>query len=107
MHDPAIFGAQVICMRKVLFALMLVAAPAGAQPPPICAAEIEGQVACMAGKLCECRFERGGQMTGRPDRFVWDCGVMRPACPPDPTIQPAQPWAAPGGLLIAPRGLRP
>lgn len=94
-------------MRKILIALMLAAGPAAAQPPPACTAETEGQAACMAGKLCECRFERGGQMTGRPDRFVWDCGVMRPMCPPDPTIQPAQPWAPSGGLLVVPRGLRP
>jgi len=46
-------------------------------------------------------------MTGRPDRFAWDCGVLRPMCPPDPTIQPAQPWQAPGGVWIAPRGVRP
>ncbi|BDG74570.1 hypothetical protein Rmf_44990 [Roseomonas fluvialis] len=107
MHPPAIFAAQGAAMRQVLIALLLVAAPVVAQPPPQCTAETEGQAVCMAGKLCECRFERGGQMTGRPDRFAWDCGVMRPPCPPDPTIQPAQPWTAPGGLLIVPRGLRP
>jgi hypothetical protein len=32
-------------------------------------------------------------MTGRPDRFAWDCGVNRPNCPPDPNIvqQPGYP----------------
>jgi hypothetical protein len=90
-----------------LVALLVLAASVSAQAPPACTAETEGQAACMAGKLCECRFERGGQMTGRPDRFVWDCGVLRPMCPPDPTIQPALPWQAPGGVWIAPRGIRP
>jgi hypothetical protein len=94
-------------MRALPVILLLVATSAAAQAPPACTAETEGQAACMAGKLCECRFERGGQMTGRPDRFAWDCGVMRPLCPPDPTIQPAQPWTAPGGVWIAPRSLRP
>jgi hypothetical protein len=107
VHGPAIFAAQAAGMRKLLAALLLLAGPAAAQPAPACTAQTEGQAACMAGKLCECRFERGGQMTGRPDRFAWDCGVMRPMCPPDPTIQPAQPWAPPGGLLVVPRGLRP
>ena len=107
MHQPVIRAAQAVAMRKMLILGLIVAGPAVAQTPPACTAEAEGQVACMAGKLCECRFERGGQMTGRPDRFAWDCGVMRPLCPPEPTIQPAQPWVAPGGVWIAPRGLRP
>ena len=94
-------------MRAFPLLALLMAVPASAQAPPACTAEIEGQAACMAGKLCECRFERGGQMTGRPDRFVWDCGVLRPMCPPDPTIQPTQPWQAPGGVWIAPRAVRP
>ncbi|WP_232478674.1 hypothetical protein [Roseomonas rosulenta] len=96
-------------MRKMLLLVLLAAAPApaAAQAPPACTTETEGQTACLAGKLCECRFERGGQLTGRPDRFAWDCGVMRPICPPDPTIQPAQPWPVPGGVWIAPRGPRP
>jgi len=94
-------------MRMIPLLALLVAGPAAAQAPPACTAETAGQAACMAGKLCECRFERGGQLVGRPDRFAWDCGVMRPMCPPDPTIQPAQPWAPPGGVWIAPRTLRP
>lgn len=91
-------------MRLLLALVLMLPLPALAQAPPACAAETEGQTACLAGKLCECRFERGGQLTGRPDRFVWDCGVMRPMCPPDPTIAPtpqAQPpvnlWLQPGG----------
>jgi hypothetical protein len=93
-------------MRMIRLLALLLAGPAAAQAPPACSPEVEGQAACMAGKLCECRFERGGQLTGRPDRFAWDCGVMRPMCPPDPTIHPAQPWAAPGGVWIAPNVTR-
>ena len=90
-------------MRTVVLAALLVAAlPAAAQGPPPCGPEQEGQVACMAGTMCACRFERGGQLTGQPDRFAWDCGALRPPCPPDPTIPPAQPWMPPGGVWVAP-----
>jgi hypothetical protein len=94
-------------MRKLPILALLAATSAAAQAPPACTPATEGQLACMAGKMCECRFERGGQMTGRPDRFAWDCGALRPLCPPDPTIQPAQPWLVPGGVWIAPPPLRP
>ncbi|MBU8543513.1 MULTISPECIES: hypothetical protein [Roseomonadaceae] len=74
--------------------LLLTAPPAWAEaPPPACTAAREGTVACIAGKLCTCGFVRGGSMTGRPDRFTWDCGILRPACgsglvPPSATPQP-------------------
>lgn len=90
-------------MRRFLLAFLIFALPAAAQSPPVCSPAREGQVACMAGKLCECRFERGGQMTGRPDRFAWDCGVMRPMCPPDPTIAPAPGMPPIGGVVIEPQ----
>ena len=89
-------------MIRLAAALLLLALPAAAQAPPACTRAREGQVACMAGKLCECRFERGGQLTGRPDRFAWDCGVMRPMCPPDPNIGQQQPWMPPAGVWVAP-----
>ncbi|MBP0464337.1 hypothetical protein J5Y09_10465 [Roseomonas sp. PWR1] len=89
-------------MRRSVLAFLLLALPAAAQSPPVCSPAREGQVACMAGKLCECRFERGGQMTGRPDRFAWDCGVMRPMCPPDPNIvAPGMPPV--GGVVVEPQ----
>lgn len=88
-------------MRRILL-LAVLAFPAHAQAPPACTAEVEGQAACMAGKLCECRFERGGQLTGRGDRFVWDCGAMRPMCPPDPTISPAPATLPPVNLWMQP-----
>jgi hypothetical protein len=61
--------------------------PAQAQGQvPACGARTEGQVACMSGRLCECRFERGGTVAGRPDRHNWDCGPLRPDCAPPPGI---------------------
>lgn len=91
-------------MRWMMALLLLILAlPAVAQGPPACTAEIEGQTACMARKLCECRFERGGQLTGRADRFVWDCGVMRPLCPPDPTTSQGGAPAPPIGVWLQPQ----
>ncbi len=89
--------------------LILLALPAAAQAPPACTRAREGQVVCMAGKLCECRFERGGQVTGRPDRFAWDCGVMRPVCPADPNIAQPPAWMPPVGVWVGPgaRGAPP
>ena len=90
-------------MIRLAAALLFLALPAAAQAPPACTRAREGQVACMAGKLCECRFERGGQLTGRPDRFAWDCGVMRPMCPPDPNINQQMPQVPPvGGVWLPP-----
>lgn len=89
-------------MRWIAAMLTLAALPTWAQSPPACSAESEGQAACLAGKLCECRFERGGQLTGRPDRFGWDCGAMRPTCPPDPTISQPPGYAPPIGVWVQP-----
>lgn len=75
-----------------------------------CGASREGMLACMSGRACVCRYERGGQMTGRPDGFRWDCGALRPDCaaapagapppgmadlPPD-GLSGAPPWTEPG-----------
>jgi hypothetical protein len=62
---------------------MLLAFPALAQGSPgvQCTAAAEGMLACMAGRACVCRFERGGQLTGRGDRFAWDCSPLHPDCP--------------------------
>ena len=92
-------------MRLLLLLLLplpLLAPPAGAQPPPACTPAREGEVACLAGKLCACRFERGGQLTGRGDRFAWDCGALRPPCPPEPGITPPPQWLPPSGILVRP-----
>jgi len=70
-------------MRRLLILLpLLLAPPAAAQgdDPPACIDSRAGAVACMAGKLCSCGYQRGGVMSGRPDGWRWDCGVLRPAC---------------------------
>ena len=75
-----------------LAVILLSAAPrSGAQePPPSCAAETAGLVACVAGKLCACGFARGGAVAGGgvPAGYRWDCGVLRPACG-EPSDRPA------------------
>lgn len=59
-----------------------------AQDPQRCGPGRDGQVACMSGRLCACRFERGGQLTGRGDHFAWDCGPLRPSCDLPPADLP-------------------
>ncbi len=69
-------------MKHALLLALLVpfSVPAGAQEPPSCTPARAGAVACLSGKLCECRFERGGSITGTRDGHRWDCGVLRPSC---------------------------
>lgn len=97
-------------MRALLPLLLLLAGPALAQDPPACVPAREGMVACLADKLCECRWEPGGALTGRPAGHRWDCGALRPSCgvvpaapqaeiPPIsvmPLVQPRQPAEVPG-----------
>lgn len=54
--------------------------PAHAPPMPVCNPPREGVAACLGGRQCLCRFERGGSIAGRPDGYRWDCGVLRPSC---------------------------
>jgi hypothetical protein len=72
-------------LRPLALSLLALAAPitARAEPPPVCDTVSDGTLACIAGRQCACRFERGGAMTGRSDGFRWDCGILRPACAPD------------------------
>lgn len=74
-------------LRSSIGVLLLLAAafglpegPAGAQTPPACRPETAGILACMAGRMCVCGFERSGRMTGAPGGWRWDCGILRPAC---------------------------
>ncbi len=82
-------------MRRALpVLLLLLPLPAMAQPAavPMCLAQREGMTFCFATKLCLCRFDAGGSLTGLPPGFRWDCGVLRPGCgvvAPD-TEAPAQ-----------------
>jgi hypothetical protein len=64
----------------VLYSVGFAVGPSLAQSPPNCTQAVLGQVACMSVKLCECIFERGGTMTGRPSGYRWDCGILRPQC---------------------------
>ena len=73
----------------------------GQDAPLACTAAIEGITACMADKLCLCRFDPGGSMTGRPARHRWDCGINRPACAPPP--QASVPIDLPPLILAPPR----
>nr|WP_314072732.1 hypothetical protein [uncultured Roseococcus sp.] len=74
-------------MRLALLLLML-AGPAMAQVP-ICNALREGMTACFDGRLCRCRFEEPGLLTGGRQGHRWDCGVLRPDCRPS---EPGTPW---------------
>lgn len=65
-----------------------------------CDAPRAGIVACLAGKLCACRLERGGAMTGLPDGYRWDCGVLRPACADLPATLDSYPYPLPQSLSI-------
>ena len=74
----------------LITALSMHGLPAAAEAPPGCVPAREGVVACIAEKLCECRWEPGGTLTGRPPGHRWDCGALRPLC----GIAPAGPPAA-------------
>lgn len=63
-----------------LFTFLSLPSVASSQQAPQCTAESLGQVACFVNKLCECKFERGGSMTGVPDAYKWDCDIKRPSC---------------------------
>ncbi len=79
--------------------LLLLAWPAAAQVP-LCIPEREGMLACFEDRLCRCRFDSGGQLSGRPAGHRWDCGPLRPDCrSPEPQRQPP-PWLPPPQLLL-------
>jgi hypothetical protein len=85
-------------MRRLLPILpLLLMMPAAAQEMPACNQDRVGAVACMAGKLCACGYVRGGIVSGRPDGYRWDCGVLRPACGEalPPAGMPAAPMPMP------------
>jgi hypothetical protein len=63
----------------------------------------------MAGKLCACGYQRGGVVSGRPDGYLWDCGVLRPPCGEalPPAALPGFPQPLPELLLTVPPHLVP
>ena len=53
-------------MRWALFLIVsFMAGPAAAQGVPACGPPRSGQLACVANRLCACRFERGGALAGQ------------------------------------------
>ncbi len=63
-----------------ILATLLALLGEAAASAPRCTPSREGEVACLDGKLCECRHEPGGSLTGRRPGTRWDCGALRPAC---------------------------
>ena len=85
---------------------------AAAPRPPRCTPAQEGAVACLDGKLCECRHEPGGALTGRRAGTRWNCGALRPACgaatmPADIGPPAAERMLPPPSLFPAPYGAQP
>ena len=84
-------------MRFSPLLILFLAAQASASAPPRCSPSQEGAVACLDGKLCECRYDAGGSLTGRRAGMRWECGALRPGCgapglsPPETAGQPQQP----------------
>ncbi len=94
-------------LRRALTALLLAATPAAAEPAPSCNQDRVGAVACLAGKLCLCGYQRGGVLSGRPEGYIWDCGALRPACAEPPATLPGAPLPPLDLLLPAPPGVSP
>lgn len=84
----------------LLFAATPVSAANEATAPPRCSAETLGAVACMSTKLCECVYERGGAISGRPTGYRWECGALRPDC-----NQPSADLAGPNWQMPAAVGI--
>lgn len=85
-------------MRPLLLILLL-ATPAAAEAPPDCTAGRQGAVACLGEKLCACRWQPGGSLTGQPAGHRWDCGALRPGCGVVPAGPPPGQPSFPGVLL--------
>lgn len=73
---------------------------------PRCIAERDGQQLGLAGSVCECSYERGGTMIGKPPGWRWVCDIMRSdgsqlQVPAD-TLTDRQPL--PPGFTYAPQG---
>lgn len=69
---------------------LFLSARASAFPADRCTPQREGEVACFSGKLCECRHDPGGTLSGRRAGTRWDCGALRPSCGPVPPADAAR-----------------
>ena len=97
-------------MARMWLLLLLLAGGTAQAQVPVCIPQREGMTACFDGRLCRCRFERGGELTGRPDAHRWDCGPLRPDCrAPDAAHPPPWPQHIPPPSLFLPacRSSRP
>ncbi len=72
--------APVIGSFVAFFLALTPAARAGDIPP--CWDHVLGATVCYAGRMCECIFEQGGLITGKPATYRWDCSILRSACGP-------------------------
>ena len=68
----------------VLVSVGAMAAAGQAQDGPMCNQQAMGQVSCMANRMCECIYDRGGSVTGVPEGFRWNCGINRGRCEVEP-----------------------
>jgi len=83
MRDIVSLGQRRVARVFPILTMLLIMTgglPAGARQS--CGPVNAGQVACMDGRLCRCGFEQGGSIAGRADGYRWDCGALRPDCPP-------------------------
>lgn len=89
-------------MRSALFLVALVGAFVTLTPDAAraetavetCSVDAVDRVACIAGRLCACRFVPGSPATGLPDGYRWDCGILRPRCG-DPVPATIDAWQGP------------
>lgn len=68
-----------------------------APPPagPICNAAVEGQLACMANRACECVYSAAEAGRGLPARWRWDCSIKRGQCAVTPEGFVTYPYVSP------------
>lgn len=64
-----------------------------------CTAQSEGQLSCQANKQCKCVYKPAEAATGLPDRWAWDCGIMRPRCEVTPADTSDNSYALPPVII--------
>jgi hypothetical protein len=99
-HQPSPSARLPVSLALAAALALPLAAPAGAQAPA-CDVQAAETVACIAGRLCRCRFAAASALTGLPEGFRWDCGILRPACgDPRPATLDAYTGPLPEALSI-------
>ena len=84
MNSRVYLAPVRLAVPALLAAALWGGGTAAAQDAPQCTAATFGQASCMANRVCECIYERGGAITGRPTGYRWDCGINRRQCEVDP-----------------------